>query len=73
MDLEARKYEFTQKLFAVNESLFEQLESVLNQGTKEPQRISLEQYNKKIDEAIEDVEKGNFYTQDEARKIENEW
>ena len=73
MDLETRKYEFIQRLFDVNETLFERLESVLNNGTKEPQRISLEQYNKEIDEAIEDVEKGNVYTQEEARKIANQW
>jgi hypothetical protein len=73
MDLETRKYEFIQKIFDVNESLFEQLEKIINKGTKEPQRISLEQYNKEIDEAIEDIEKGNFYTQEEARKIASEW
>lgn len=73
MVLEARKYEFIQKLFDVNENLFDKLEAVLNKGTKESQRISLEQYNKEIDEAIEDVENGAFYTQEEARKIANEW
>ena len=73
MDLETRKYEFIQRLFDLNETLFERLESFLNNGTKEPQRISLEQYNKEIDEAIEDVEKGNVYTQEEARKIANQW
>jgi hypothetical protein len=73
MDLEARKYEFIQKLFTVNESLLEQLENVLEQGIKEPQRISLEQYNQEIDNAINDVEKGNFYTQNEVEKMAKEW
>ena len=73
MDLEARKYEFIQKLFNVNETLFEKLETIINKETKEPKRISLEQYNKEIDEAIEDVENGNFYTQEEARKIASQW
>jgi len=73
MDLEARKYEFIQKLFNVNETLFEKLENVISKETKEPQRISLEQYNKEIDEAIEDIENGNFYTQEEARKIASQW
>jgi hypothetical protein len=41
--------------------------------TKEPQRISLYQYNIEIDEAIEDVESGNFYTEKEARKIASQW
>lgn len=73
MNLEARKYEFIQKLFNVNETVLEQLENVLKKGAKETQRISLEQYNKEIDEAIEDVEKGNFYTQEEAQKIASQW
>jgi hypothetical protein len=73
MDLEARKYEFIQKLFTVNESLLEQLENVLEQGIKEPERISLEQYNQEIDNAINDVEKGNFYSQNEVEKMAKEW
>ena len=73
MDLESRKYQFIQKLFTVNESVFEKLETMLNNESEEPQRIILEQYNKEIDEAIEDVEKGNIYTQEEARKIANQW
>jgi hypothetical protein len=73
MDLEARKYEFIQKLFTVNESLLEQLENVLEEGIKEPQRISLEQYNQEIDNAINDVEKGDFYTQNEVEKMAKEW
>lgn len=36
-------------------------------------RISIEQYNKEIDEAIEDIENGEFYTQEEARKIASKW
>lgn len=73
MDLEARKYEFIQKLFNVNETLFEKLETIINKEAKEFKRISLEQYNKEIDEAIEDVENGNFHTQEEARKIASQW
>lgn len=73
MDLEARKYEFIQKLFNVNETLFTKLETIMNKEAKESKRISLEQYNKEIDDAIEDVENGNFYTQEEARKIANQW
>ena len=74
MDLEARKYEFIQKLFNVNETLFEQLENVLKKGIKESsERISLEQYNKELDEAEADIEAGNYYTMEEARKISSQW
>lgn len=37
------------------------------------QRIDKEQYNKEIDEAIERVENGDFYTQDEANKMMDKW
>jgi hypothetical protein len=36
-------------------------------------RISIEQYNKEIDEAIQRVEQGEFYTQKEVDKIINKW
>ena len=74
MDLEARKYEFIQKLFNVNEVLFEQLENVLRKGIKESsERISLEQYNNELDEAESDIDAGNYYTIEEARKIASQW
>ena len=74
MDLQARKYKFIQKLFNVNEVLFEQLENVLIKGTKESsERISLEQYNKELNEAEADIEAGNYSTMEEARKIASQW
>ena len=73
MDLDKRKYEFIQKLLTVNESLFEQLEYVLNKGAKDKERISIEQYNQEIDAAITDIENGAFYTHEEAMKIADKW
>jgi len=73
MDLEARKYEFIQKLFNVNEVLFEQLEDLLRKGTKEPKRISIEQYNKELDEAIAQIDKGEFYTHQEVKERIKQW
>lgn len=37
------------------------------------ERISIEQYNKEVDEAIARVENGEFYTQEEAEKIMDKW
>ncbi len=73
MDLETRKYEFIQRVFSLNENLFEKLESLLKKETKEPKRISIEQYNKELDEAEKDIEAGNYYTIEEARKIASGW
>ena len=33
------------------------------------QPISIEQYNEEIDEAIAEIERGDFYTQDEVEKM----
>ena len=37
------------------------------------ERISIEQYNKEIDEAERDMENGNYYTQEEVEKRAKEW
>lgn len=71
MDLQARKYEFIQKLFNIEESVFEKLESFLNKTTSE--RINLNQYNKEIEEADKRIDAGEFFSQDEVEKMSNEW
>jgi hypothetical protein len=37
------------------------------------EKISVEQYNKEIDEAIARVEAGEFYSQAEVEKMAKEW
>lgn len=37
------------------------------------QRISIEQYNKEIDEANARIDSGAFYTQEEVEKIADQW
>jgi predicted transcriptional regulator len=34
---------------------------------------TIEQYNKEIDQAIAEVERGEFYTQEEVEKMAKEW
>jgi len=41
--------------------------------TQSSERISIEQYNKEVNEAIARVENGEFYTQEEAEKIMDKW
>lgn len=36
-------------------------------------RISVEQYNQELDEALERVGSGSFLTQEEAEKLSSEW
>ena len=35
--------------------------------------VSVEQYNKEIDEAVARVESGQFYTQEEVEKMAEDW
>lgn len=37
------------------------------------QRVTIEQYNKEIDEAVERVEAGEFYTHDEVEEMSKKW
>jgi len=37
------------------------------------ERISIEQYNKELDESIAQIERGEFYTQEEVGKMAKEW
>lgn len=37
------------------------------------QRISIEQYNKEIDEAVARVEAGEFYTHEEVKNMSKDW
>ena len=71
MDLQARKYEFIEKLFKVEEDVFEKLEDFLEKTLSKP--ISLSQYNKEIDEAIADIENDNFYTEEQAKEMARKW
>ncbi len=73
MNLQTRKYRFIEKLIDIEEHLFSKLETILDRADEVPKRISLEQYNKEIDDAIADIEKGEFFTQEEARKIAGKW
>lgn len=40
---------------------------------KDNTRISINQYNAEIDEAIKRVQSGDFYTQDEIEKLSKDW
>ena len=49
------------------------LKAFLQQRNQDTDRISLEQYNKEIDEALAEVEAGNYITQDEMEKRAAKW
>lgn len=54
---------------AEKKSVLQMLKTFLKGREKNTTRISIEQYNKEIDEAIAGVEAGEFYTQEEVEKM----
>lgn len=49
------------------------LKTFLQRRNEDTDRISMEQYNKEIDEALTEVEAGNYITQDEMEKRAAKW
>ena len=54
-------------------SLLRVLKSMLHYGLKNEGRISVEQYNKELEEADAEIEKGEYLTPDEALKEVRSW
>ena len=51
----------------------ESLLSVIKSFVQPKEPISLEQYNKEIDDAVTRVENGEYYTQEEVGKMSKDW
>lgn len=78
MDIQADLKWIHQELDTVNDPLLIQVFKNLltyrrNINTSSATSISIEQYNKEIDQAEKDIESGNSYTTSEAKKIANQW
>jgi uncharacterized protein YdbL (DUF1318 family) len=58
---------------AEKKSVVEMLKTFLQGRTEDTGRISIEQYNKEIDEAMEEVAAGNYITQEEMEKLAAKW
>ncbi len=49
------------------------LKTFLQRRNEDTDRISIEQYNKEIDEALTEAEAGNYITQEEMEKRAAKW
>jgi hypothetical protein len=58
---------------AEKKSVLQMLKTFVKGRDVKTSRITIEQYNKEIDEAIARVEAGEFYTQEEAERMAKEW
>ena len=54
-------------------SLLEMMKSFLKSGDEQMQPITIEEYNKELDEAIERINKGEFTTLEELEKEMQSW
>jgi len=74
MDINAERSLLIKEIKQVEDiSLLKTLKAVLHYGLKNEGRISIEQYNRELDEAEERVSRGEFFTQDEVKKMAGKW
>lgn len=64
---------FTQLNEAEKKSVVQMLKTFLQGRSQDSGRISIDQYNQELDEAMEEVKKGEVYTHDEVVKMSKSW
>lgn len=75
MDLKAEKTALMKRLEQINDrSLIKAINHIIDFGLgKIEERISIEQYNRELDEADSAIDRGDFYTQEEVEKKSKQW
>ncbi len=74
MDINAERSLLIKELKQVEDiSLLQAIKAVLYYGLKNEGHISLEQYNRELDEANARVESGKFITQEDLEKEAAQW
>ncbi|MBO9619328.1 MAG: hypothetical protein J7539_09870 [Niabella sp.] len=72
LDKEMFNY-FTRLNEAEKKSVVQMLKTFLKGRQPAPEPISIEQYNKELDEAMEDVKNGATYSHEEVIKMAKDW
>lgn len=67
----ARKYAIIEKVMHLNEEELTELETSLIKFSEKP--ISIEQYNRELHEAEAEIDRGEFYSQEEVEKMAKKW
>ncbi|SDD92022.1 hypothetical protein SAMN05421636_102320 [Pricia antarctica] len=76
MDIKADLKWIQKELKGVKDPTFiEAIKNMLQYRKKvySEERISIEQYNKELDESIADIEAGNFHTHEEVKTMIQQW
>ncbi len=64
---------FMQLSVAEKKSVIQMIKTFLKKENATPDRISIDQYNKEIEEAIAEVAQGKSYTHEEVVKMSENW
>jgi hypothetical protein len=64
---------FMQLNNAEKKSVVQLIKTFLKARNDSPGRISIEQYNKELDEAEAEIERGEFYTQEQVEEMSKSW
>ncbi|HEY5391935.1 MAG TPA: hypothetical protein VIJ57_07465 [Hanamia sp.] len=64
---------FTQMNEQEKKSIIEMLKVFLNGRQENENRISIEQYNKELDAAMEQIKKGEVYSHEEVVRMSKNW
>lgn len=74
MDINTERTLLIKELQQVEDiSLLKTLKAVLHYGLKNEGRISVEQYNRELEEAEAEIDRGEFITQEELKKQMKAW
>jgi len=79
MDIQAEKLSIIERFKQINDaSLIQVIKNLLDYGLNNQQsnqegRISIEQYNKELDEAERRIDKGEYITHDDVVKESKKW
>ena len=56
-----------------DEGVINKIKALLTAASKKAKEKYIEQYNKEIDEAVEEMDKGEFYTQEQVNTFFAKW
>jgi predicted transcriptional regulator len=72
--LDKKMYSYFMQLNeAEKKSVVQMIKTFLQGRRATPENISIEQYNKEIEESESEIEKGEFYTHEEVVKLSKQW
>ena len=76
MDLQKRRLHFIESILSIgNEQIIEKLEALLKkeQQKEDSQRVSIEQYNRELEEANNRIEAGEYTSHEDVKKESEKW